>query len=143
LSHLFFFGEALSRACSEALACRTGMALCQAWHTLRGNMAPNSTRRRTHRGHRWQNDTSLARPTLAPNQQQQQIQTQWAAPKAPSVYARDAPRRTLAATTLTAPADSPRRPNYEQRAGGRSAVARADWLRAPRARTNKPVFAST
>ena len=37
MSHLFFVGEALSRACSEALACRTGMALCQAWHTLWGN----------------------------------------------------------------------------------------------------------
>jgi len=37
LSHLFFSGEVLSRACSEALARCTGIAHCQGQRTLRGN----------------------------------------------------------------------------------------------------------
>ena len=37
MSHLFFCGKVLSRACSEALARCTGIAHCQAQRTLRGN----------------------------------------------------------------------------------------------------------
>ena len=37
MSHLFFSGEVLSRACSEALARCTGIAHCQGQRTLRGN----------------------------------------------------------------------------------------------------------
>ena len=37
MSHVFFNGEVSFRACSEALACCTGIAHCQEQHTLRGN----------------------------------------------------------------------------------------------------------
>ena len=39
MSHLFFYGEKSSRACSGALACCTGIAHCRAQHTLWGNMS--------------------------------------------------------------------------------------------------------
>jgi hypothetical protein len=43
LSHLFFVGEVLSRACSEALARGTAIAHCQGQRTLWGNnMRPTS-----------------------------------------------------------------------------------------------------
>ena len=37
MSHVFFNGEVSFRACSEALACCTGIAHGQEQHTLRGN----------------------------------------------------------------------------------------------------------